>query len=45
MKTIRNQQPSRVGCSAFYRESEELAVGAVRPDQSDRSTIPIRPVG
>jgi hypothetical protein len=45
MKTVRNQQPTRVGWSAFYSEYEKIAFGAVRLDRSDRSTIPDRPVG
>jgi hypothetical protein len=42
MKTVRIQQPMRVGWSAFYRESEKLAGWAVRLDRSDRFTIPVR---
>jgi hypothetical protein len=44
MKTVKNQQPTRVGWSAFYSESEKLAVGVVRLDRSDWSTIPVKPV-
>jgi hypothetical protein len=33
------------GWSDFYREYEKLAVRVVRPDRSNRSTIPVRPVG
>jgi hypothetical protein len=36
--------PWEWGWSAFYKESKKLVVGAVRPDRSDWSTIPIRPV-
>jgi hypothetical protein len=35
-----SSNPREWGWSAFYRESKKLAVGAVRLDQSDRSTIP-----
>jgi hypothetical protein len=45
MKTVRNQQPPEWGWSAFYRESEKLAVGAIRTNRSDRSTILVRPIG
>jgi hypothetical protein len=34
----------REGWSAFYRNLEKLAIGAVRANLSDRSTIPVRPV-
>jgi hypothetical protein len=44
IKIVRKQQPIRVGWSAFYRESEKLAVGAVRLNRLDWSTIPVRPV-
>jgi hypothetical protein len=37
--------PREWGWSGFYRESEKLVVGAIRLDRSDRSTIPVRPVG
>jgi hypothetical protein len=36
--------PWEWGWSAFYRESEKLVVEAVRLDQSEWSTIPVRPV-
>jgi hypothetical protein len=33
---VKNQQRTREGWSAFYRNLEKLAVGAVRADRSDR---------
>jgi hypothetical protein len=41
---VRNQQPTKEGVECLLPKSRKLAVGAIRADQSDRSTIPVRPV-
>jgi hypothetical protein len=42
MQMVRNQQPTREGVGAFYRNVEKLAIEAVRVDRSDLSTIPVK---
>jgi hypothetical protein len=44
LKWSGTSNPRERGWSAFYKESEKQAIGAVRLDQSDQSTIPIIPV-
>jgi hypothetical protein len=39
---ISQREVGEWGWSAFYREFEKLAVGAIRVDRSDQSTIPVR---
>jgi hypothetical protein len=44
-KWLGTSNPWERGWSAFYRNLEKLAIGVVRANQSDRSTIPVRPEG